>query len=267
VIARATALALVAGTAGGCLRNVPRSETRSLGQTVSPPVVGSIQPLEVGTQVAGAAAIVTARWRRECRRDVIQTTETSEWESVRVVGMSDGEVWGYPAAVGLVILWPVGLAVAAASVAGFVADPPRGKTSAVTRQRVSGLRFPCALAGANLPVQLALPSGETMDAVTDATGTAVFLLPAGESGPPVGRLAPGAALPSRKVLMTPPARTARPAGTPRSTIEVMRRTAESRARRGDCDTVRIIASRVRGLDPGYFATRFQAAPAIQRCLL
>jgi hypothetical protein len=82
VIARATALALAAVTAGGCLRNVPKSETRSLGRTVSPPVVASIQPLEVGTRVAGAVAIVTVRWRRECRRDVIQTTETSEWESI-----------------------------------------------------------------------------------------------------------------------------------------------------------------------------------------
>jgi hypothetical protein len=246
---------------------VARHETRSLETTVAPPVVAKVRPVEVGTQVVGAAAIVTVRWRRDCRRDTLQSIETSEWESVRVVGMSDGELWGYPVTVGLVILWPVGLAVGVASLAGLAADPPRRKSSSVRRQRVAARHFPCSLAGATLPVELAFPSGVTMDAVTDATGTAVFLLPSGESGRPVARLAPDAELPTRKALMTPPTGTARPAGTPRSTIDLMRRTAESRARRGDCDTVRIIASRVRGIDPDYFATRFQTVPAIQRCLL
>ena len=264
--ARAGLLVLL--LAGGCLRNVARTETRSLGQTVSPPVVTLVRPLEVSARVAGAAAIVKARWPRDCRRDVIQSTETTEWESVRVVGMSNGDVWGYGAAVGLVVVWPAGVAVGVGSVIGLAVDPPRGKTSTVTRQRVAARHFPCAAEAANLPVQLALPSGATIDGVTDATGTAVFLLPAGESGAPVGRLAPGARLPPRKALMTPPAGSATPArGASRSTIEVMRRTAESRARRGDCDTVRIIASRVRRLDPRYYATRFQSVPAIQRCLL
>jgi hypothetical protein len=250
--------------AGGCLTRVPHSRTRSLGRITTPPVVDAVHGLELDTRVEGTAAIVTARWRRDCRHDVLESIETTEWESVRLAGTRDGDVWGYAAAVGLAVVWPVGLVVGAGSVIGLAARPPRGETSTVDRRWVGERRFPCALRGANLAVELRLPSGATIAGVTDRSGTAVFLLPPGESGAPVAALAARAVLPPRTALEKAP-----PGGADVSSsapLEALRRTADSRARRGDCATVAIIAARVQGMNKPYFARRFRPTPAIQRCL-
>jgi hypothetical protein len=259
-VSERVALAALALLAGGCLSRVPHSSTRSLGRIVSPPVVDAVHPLELDTQVEGTAAIVTARWRRECRQGVLEAVETTEWESVRLAGTSDGDVWGYGATLGMAIVWPVGLVVGAGSLIGLGAQPPRGKTSRVDRRWVGERHFACALHGANLAVELRLPSGATIAGVTDRSGTAVFLLPPGESG----TLAAGAELPPRAALeAAPPARADVKSTAP---LDTLRRTAESRARRGDCATVAIIAARVQGIDAPYFARRFRTTPAIQRCL-
>ncbi len=255
------ALALSSMLAAGCLTRVPHSRTRTLGRTVAAPVVDAVHPLELETRVEGTAVIVTARWQRECRRDVHERIETTEWESVRLAGTSDGDVWGYGAAVGMVVVWPVGLVVGAGSVIGLAARPPRGETSTIDRRWVGERRFACVLEGADLPLELRLPSGATVAGTTDRTGTAVFLIPPGEIGTPVATLAAGAVLPPAAALeKAPPVRAAG------SSLEALRRTAESRARRGDCATVAIIAARVQGLDARYFARRFHPTPAIQRCL-
>jgi hypothetical protein len=258
------ALAALALLAGGCLTRVPHSRTRWLGRIATPPVVEAVHPLELDTRVEGTLAIVTARWRRECRQSVLESIETTEWESVRLAGTSGGDVSGYVAAVGLVVVWPVGLVFGAGSVLGLAVRPPRGESSTVDRRQVGERRFPCALFGANLAVELRLPSGATVAGITDRSGTAVFLLPPGESGAPVAALAAGAALPPRAALETAPA--GRAEARSRGSLEALRRTAESRARRGDCATVAIIAARVQGMNGPYFARRFRPTPAIQRCL-
>lgn len=64
----------------------------------------------------------------------------------------------------------------------------------------------------------------------------------------------------------PPA-AARPAAQrPRSSIEALNATAVHRARSGDCDTVRIIARRVREVDETYYANVFVANGEVAGCV-
>lgn len=245
---------------GGCLQTVPHSTTTRLGRTKAPLVVDSVRPLELSTRLSPTTAIVTARWPRKCRRDVVDTIEVAEWDSIRVLGTSDGDVWGYAMAAGLVIVWPVGLAVGAASVVKLGAQPPRSRTTTRTTERVAVERRSCPLHAARLPVQLTLPSGEIIDGVTDESGTAVFLLPPGEEGMVVAAAGAGAPAPDDPALRTPPA-----GPRPDARLAQLMRTAESRAWARDCSTVRIIGDQVRAIDARYFAESFSMNPLIARC--
>ncbi len=245
---------------GGCLQTVPHSTTTRVGRTIEPSVVDVVRPLELSTRVTPTTAVVTARWPRQCRRDVVDTIEVAEWDSIRVVGTSDGDRWGYGVIAGLVIVWPVGLAVGAGSLVGLAAQKPRSRTISRTTERVSVERRPCPLQAARLPVRVTLPTGDVIDGVTDDNGTAVFLLPPGEEGMVVAAVGAGAPALDDAALRRPPG-----APRPDARLAQLTRTAESRAWARDCTTVKIIGDQVRAIDARFFAESFSVNPLIARC--
>jgi hypothetical protein len=256
------AVATAALAAGGCLRAVPRTQTTQLGRTIAPSVVDSVGPLELRTRVTATTVIVTAQWPRRCRRDVNETVEAAEWDAVVVAGTTDGDRWGYVVGAGLVVVWPVGLAVAGVSLVALVAQQPRSRTTRRTATRVAVRRRSCPVRAALLAVQLTLPSGRAIDGVTDETGTAMFLLPAGEEGMVMASAAADALAPDDPALRRAPAGASPPADVRLSSLV---RTAESRAWARDCATVRIIGGQVRAIDERYFARAFRGNALIARC--
>jgi hypothetical protein len=158
----------------GC---VPKQQTavRTVTRTVQAPRPISTGAVVVTTERLDNLVVVSAVWPRRCRRDVVDEVLTVRKTNVAIVGTSDGDTWGWflalPAAI---IIWPVGLASGAISLAVVASSDSSTKTTTETSHSVT---IDCPTPAADVAVHFTLPSGAMVDARTDERGQFALLVP------------------------------------------------------------------------------------------
>ena len=211
----------------GC---VPKQQTavRTVTRTVQAPRPISTGAVVVTTERLDNLVVVSAVWPRRCRRDVVDEVLTVRKTNVAIVGTSDGDTWGWflalPAAI---IIWPVGLASGAISLAVVASSDSSTKRTTETSHSVT---IDCPTPAADVAVHFTLPSGTMVDARTDERGQVALLVPPTE---PVDAITVTTDAPKPPVPLVaeppppsaPPSPAVAPPSAPRSGISAIGRAA------------------------------------------
>jgi hypothetical protein len=165
-------LLLVFATAlAGCVI-VPttRTTTKSLGTEDSGLIEGATKGIKLTIESPEAQLVVRATYQRDCERQVLAVTQTTTSIHAKLGGSSDprGRVFGF-------LISPLTIPISAA-ITGLVLASSDDQIERKTAIQ-SVTKLDCTTVAANLPVELVLPSGRTIQKTTDERGMIAMPIP------------------------------------------------------------------------------------------
>lgn len=170
--------ALVGALVGGCVVLPNNTVTRTHVDTRFGPDVPEVGTLELALDSSYATIAVRASWRRACGRTkfAVYEVRTTTGLEVEAFGIDDLDhelmlvLWLGASLVTLPVSTAVSLVVHAVS----------GDKTRWSVEPAGTVARECPVVAAGLPVTLVLPSGATLEATTNAHGSAVFTISASE---------------------------------------------------------------------------------------
>ncbi|MDB4953867.1 MAG: hypothetical protein JWO36_1436 [Myxococcales bacterium] len=147
----------------------------TVSRTLSDPILDRTGRVALRSEVLDGTVVVRSTWPRQCHRDVTEVVKETTGHEMDLI--TDNPAGGLGLMLGMLVLYPVGIADVVITGVVAIADP---KTTKLTTRPAGSINVECSISATHVPVHLTLPSGTVVDGATDDAGRFAFVLPEGE---------------------------------------------------------------------------------------